>query len=297
MARKVSADQFAFDFDIPAAVIAKPTALKKQPKVKKSEWQIERENNQRARFAYREPLPADDAELLNCAWTELKAYDAAVRAVDYDSMVAAANRLKAVGEHAFGLAREEAERSGPPKGNAKFACLHDAWTWMMNAMAATDGETPMFGQKGRLEIEVAGCRVDMRYDGMFGICGGDAHIIEWGKPFFSETGYRSFQVCPMDYVIAAGNIDCKTWLERVCMAQLTEGGKKKVKLTRAWPTYALQWRQSRDFAQRHKRDEVWTQWGPEKHAEHWANHDARQAEALALMKAEGIDPDEVWKTR
>ncbi|NTG61825.1 hypothetical protein G6L45_16215 [Agrobacterium rhizogenes] len=297
MARKISADQFAFDFDIPAAVKAKPVALKKQPKAKMSEWQIEQENSRMARLAYRESLPDDDAGLLNRAWAELKAYDAAVRAVDYDGMVGAGNNLKAIGEHAFGMSRDEMARSGPPAGNGKFSCLSDAWSWVMNAISAENGEIPLFGQKARFEIEVAGCRVDMDYDGMFGICGGSAHVIDWEKPFFSETGYRSFQVCPNDFVIAAKDIDCKQWLERICTAQLTEGGKKKVKLVRAWPSYALQWRQSRAFVEQYKREELWMQWGPERHAEVWANHDARQADAMAQMIAEGIDPEEVWKTR
>jgi hypothetical protein len=233
MARKVSADQFAFDFDIPAAVNAKPAPLAKTKakKEKLSPWQLERINKQIARFSYRESLPSDDAELLNRAWSELKAYDAAARAADYDGMVTAGNNLKAIGEHAFGMTREEAEKGGPPDGNGRFFCLNDAWRWLMDGLAANDGEIPMFGQKGRFVIELGGCRVDFSYAGMFGICGGDARVVDLDKPFISETGYRSFQVCPDDFVIAAANMDCKQWLERVCMAQLTEGGKKKLKLS------------------------------------------------------------------
>jgi hypothetical protein len=212
-------------------------------------------------------------------------------------MVAAGNHLRAIGEHAFGMSEAEDLSTRPPKGNSRFDCLHAAWTWLSDAMAANDGDAPLFGQKGRFEIEVAGCRVDFAYEGMFGICGGAAHVIDRDKPFFSETGYRSFQVCPQDYVIAAGKLDCKGWLEHVCTAQLTEGGKKAVKLTRAWPTYALQWRQCREFAEKYDRATTWDQWGPEKQAEHWASHDVRQAAALEQMAAEGIDPNEVWRTR
>lgn len=43
------------------------------------------------------------------------------------------------------------------------------------------------------------------------------------------------------------------------------------------------------------RAEMWTQWGPERHAEIWAAHDARIAAAEARMRAEGIDPNDVGK--
>ncbi|WP_047629782.1 hypothetical protein [Rhizobium sp. WW_1] len=279
--------------EAPAPVAAPPVGTK----VKLSAWEIEQRDNRLARTAYRAGLPTDDAGILNRAWSELTSYDGAVRAADYDGMVGAANRLRAIGEHAFGLTKAEDERSGPPRGNERFDCLHSAWTWLFDAMAADDGAIPLFGQKGHLELSIAGCRVDFSYAGLFGICDGDARVIEWDKPFFSETGFRSFQVCPHDHVIAANGLDCKAWLERVCLGQLTEGGNKKVALTRAWPTYALQWRQSKEFADKYDRADIWTQWGPEKHAEHWANYDARQAAALEQMAAEGIDPDEVWRTR
>lgn len=281
----------------PPAAIPATRVLSNAERKRMSAWQIEQFENQNARYAFRTSLPSYDAGLLTRAWAELTAYDAAVRAADYDGMVGAGNRLRAIGEHAFGLSEAEEKSLAAPKGSARFDCLHTAWMWMANATAANDGDVPMFGQKGHLELEIVGCRADFSYDGLFGICGGAARVIDRDKLFFSETGFHSFQVCPRDYVIAAGKLDCKGWLERVCTAQLTEGGKKKAKLTRAWPSYALQWRQSREFAESVNRAETWTQWGPEKHAEHWANHDTRQAAALDRMAAEGIDPDEVWRTR
>lgn len=283
-----------FDLMVTPPVHVKPPAA---AKVKLSAWDIEQRENRLARVAYRSSLPSDDAGILNRAWAELTAYDAAVRSADYDGMVGAANQLRAIGEHAFGMTAEEDENIGPPLGNKRFDCLYSAWGWLLDSMAADEGAMPLFGQKGHLELSIAGCRADFAYAGLFGICGGDARVIERDKPFFSETGYRSFQVCPHDHVIAAKGLDCKAWLERVCLAQLTEGGKKKVTLTRAWPTYALQWRQSKEFAEKYDRADVWAQWGPEKHAEHWASHDARQAAAIEQMAADGIDPDEVWRTR
>lgn len=267
-----------------------PVAAPRPTKVNLSPWQIEQRDNQLARFAYRETLPSDDAGMLNQAWAELRTYDAAVRNADYDGMVTSGNRLKAIGEHAFGLTQDEAEKCGPPGGNERFFCLYDAWDWLSASLAESDGEIPMFGQKGRFEIEVAGCRVDFAYAGIFGLCGGDARVIDQDKPFFSETGYRSFQVCPDDYVIAAAKLDCKGWLERVCLGQLTEGGKRKVLLTRAWPSYARSWRDARAFAEKYARIDGWSE-------ERLAEHEIRQAAALEQMAADGIDPDEVWRTR
>ncbi|NLS03599.1 hypothetical protein HGP14_09535 [Rhizobium sp. P32RR-XVIII] len=276
-------------FDMMAAPPA-PVAAPVAAKVKLSPWQIEQRDSRLARFAYRDSLPSDDAGMLNQAWIELRAYDTAVRSADYDGMVTSGNRLKAIGEHAFGMTMEEAEKGGPPDGNGRFFCLNDASRWLMDALAANDGEIPMFGQKGRFEIEVAGCRVDFSYSGLFGLCGGDARVIDHEKPFFSETGYRSFQVCPDDFVIAAAKLDCRGWLERVCLGQLTEGGKKKIHRTRAWPSYARQWRDSRNYAEKYARIDGWTE-------ERRAEHDAKQAAALERMATEGIDPEEVWRSK
>ncbi|MDR6632392.1 hypothetical protein J2X72_001176 [Phyllobacterium sp. 1468] len=219
--------QLAFDFDIPAAVKAKP-----QPKRKMSDWDAAQQNNRIERKEYRKSLPDTDSELLNIAWKVLNEYHATVVATDVDGMLLASNKLCAIKEHAFGMDPDHSlcGPAGPPQGNGKHYCLHDAGLWMLDAHAATDGDIPLFGQKGRFVIEIAGCRVDFRYSGLFGICGGDAHVIDLGQPYFSETGYRSFQVCPMDYAIFTGDADQKAYFERVCTGQLTEGGKKKIKL-------------------------------------------------------------------
>lgn len=64
---------------------------------------------------------------------------------------------------------------------------------------AASGEIPLWGQSGDFEIAACGMRVHIDLDGVFGIGtpfmpwhGFSAHAIEWDKPFFSETGYRSF---------------------------------------------------------------------------------------------------------
>lgn len=221
--------QLAFEFDIPAPIKAK---AKPQKTRRPSDWVLERESNLLARKEYRASLPNDDSELLNIGWKVLNEYHANVVATDVDGMLLASNKLRAIQEHSFGMDPDHnlSGPGGPPEGNGKHFCVYDAGEWLLDAHAANDGDVPLFGQKGRFVIEIAGCRVDFRYSGLFGICGGDAHVIDLDSPYFSETGYRSFQVCPMDYVIFTGGADQKGYFERVCTGQLTEGGKKKISL-------------------------------------------------------------------
>jgi hypothetical protein len=64
---------------------------------------------------------------------------------------------------------------------------------------AEDGTVPLWGQTGVFEITHGSMRVQIEMDGIFGVAsnvfpwlGFAAHAVEWGKPFLSETGYRSF---------------------------------------------------------------------------------------------------------
>lgn len=209
----------------------KPNGSKK---AKLSAWDVEREASAARKKAYRQtiPLNAPDDELVLVADGWLKSYHKAVMEADVDGQRLAYDRLDAIAEHLFGVDPDVDWRSagGPPKGNGRYSCLADARDWLMSKLAAPDGEVPMFGQPGRFLIELFGCHVDFRYGGLFGLGGGNAHVVDLDKPFFSETGYRSFQVCPHDHLIHAGGLDCKAYMERVCSEQFTEGGKKKVKL-------------------------------------------------------------------
>ncbi|MFT4076868.1 MAG: hypothetical protein QM647_15185 [Asticcacaulis sp.] len=106
-----------------------------------------------------------------------------------------------------------------------------------------------------------------------------------GSLFWSETGFRSFGINVIDRDEVAECIE----------THLAKSGK----IERWWPRYVLWWRQSLAFelemTARLGRANIWDQWGPEKHAEAWANHDAKQAEHMAHMLADGIDPNEVQK--
>ncbi|ASP70421.1 hypothetical protein CDO28_01850 [Sinorhizobium meliloti] len=211
---------------------SRPAKSKKADKL--SEWEQQRVESAERKRAYRETIPANtpEDELVLVAESWLKSYHKSVIAADPDGQRLAYDRLDAIAEHLFGTDPGIDWRStgGPPKGNGRFSCLADARDWLMEKLAASDGDVPMFGQSGRFLIELFGCRVDFRYDGLFEYCGGNAHVVDLDKPFFSETGYRSFQVCPHDHVIHAGALDVRAYFERVCSEQFTEGGKKKVKL-------------------------------------------------------------------
>lgn len=111
-----------------------------------------------------------------------------------------------------------------------------------------------------------------------------------GSPFWSETGFRNFSV-------SSGWEDAPDKIAGVIEAYIDgptkDGGGCGGKLTRWWPSYILQWRGNLAFSLGRDRSTIWEQWGPERHAELWAKHDANNAEALARMVADGIDPNDV----
>lgn len=65
--------------------------------------------------------------------------------------------------------------------------------------SAAPGSVPLWGQAGEFVITVGAMRVKIELHGMFGIgstsClfpGFYAHAVDWERPFFSETGFRTF---------------------------------------------------------------------------------------------------------
>lgn len=217
-------------------LFAEPKAPPAAPQRKRSDWEIERDELFAERLEIRRDLPADDERLFGRYVTNLAGYDQAVRDGDYQRQRETGNRMKAIAEHLFGFGTDY-QASDCWKGNGRFDCLSSAQDWLTAASAEKAGVEPIFGQQGRFVITVAECRVDFRYAGIFAICGGEARVIDLDKPFISETGFRSFQVCPMDHIIVSDGLSLPRWLERVCTAQLTEGGKKKIKL--AQPPFGL----------------------------------------------------------
>ncbi|KQV83262.1 hypothetical protein [Rhizobium sp. Root1220] len=108
-----------------------------------------------------------------------------------------------------------------------------------------------------------------------------------GASYWSETGFRSF----------GGPETEPDQIEQLIARHIDSKDGCKGKLTRWWPSYCLHWRQEKRFGDKFDRATTWDQWGAEKQREHWENYDARQRVAVERMAAEGIDPEDVWRSR
>ena len=152
-------------------------------------------------------------------------------------------------------------------------------------------------ERDPVEMDVRGTPCLIRFD--FGF---NTYAVQPpGSPFWSETGFRSWVngVWKSDRgIVFEGTIDD---VRRLIEAYIDAPVKKEGcggKLVRWWPSYVLRWRDDLSWSIRYpNRAEIWAQWGPEKHAEVWAEHDRRISEAEARMWSEGIDPNEVGPPR
>jgi len=146
-----------------------------------------------------------------------------------------------------------------------------------------------FDERDPIEIEVRRIPTLVRFSSFF-----QTYAVQpAGSAYWSETGFKSFAGFQ-------GRIEgglTPSVLTEIISTDIDSKWGGNGKLTKWWPSYCLQWRQNKAFADKMDRSTTWDQWGPEKQAEHWAEFDTRQAEALARMAAEGIDPEEVWRTR
>ncbi|MBL4898021.1 MAG: hypothetical protein JKX76_00095 [Colwellia sp.] len=111
-----------------------------------------------------------------------------------------------------------------------------------------------------------------------------------GSDFWSKTGYRNFSI---GSGLHEHSEQIREIVETYIDAPKKDGNGCGGKLVKWWPGYVHQWQQNLAFHHGRDRSEMWQQWGPEKHAEMWANHDADQAKALCKMDAAGIDPNDV----
>lgn len=136
-----------------------------------------------------------------------------------------------------------------------------------------------------VEVEIRGTPCLIVWD-----FGAATYVVQQpGSLFWSGTGFRSMATggASLDDVIAL----VEDYIDRPYKSD--GGGGLGGKLERWWPSYVLRWQGDVSWSLRHDRDTMWTQWGPERHAEIWAAHDARKAAALVQMSAEGIDPNDV----
>jgi len=211
---------------VPPLVVAKPVRLDKPHK--KSAWEIQRDRLEAERAVYRRALPADREGYITLYSMLLADYHRAAVADDMDEQRRVANQLHAMADELF----DRTHDGGDPfqsRGQGHY-CWYDAARWLARQTAAADWQEPMFGQMGRIEIDIDGCRVDFRYEGIFAICGGSGRPMDDCKPFISETGYRSFQVSPADYILYTEGKTFTQWMTNAVRAQLTGGGKSKPKL-------------------------------------------------------------------
>ncbi|PWJ81517.1 hypothetical protein C7441_11049 [Pseudaminobacter salicylatoxidans] len=171
-------------------------ATKKQP------WQIEAEEHRREIEENVAMLRDGSNEyLVQIASEALEQYHHAMMRGDkagrrpYDLVIEACiDVLYRITEHGRSEEHENGGRLWPPRSRSRFDCWISASQWLGEQLAAIPGEVPMHGQPGRFVLTVHGCRTDVRYPGLFGGPGLDGRVIDLDRPFFSETGYRSFMI-------------------------------------------------------------------------------------------------------
>lgn len=98
--------------------------------------------------------------------------------------------------------REEAHRLAVKLNGGKAGILADEASpgcVLARETSAAPGTVPAWGQKGSFIVTVAGMRVRIEIEGIFGLFAAwsfwpsfSAHAVDPGRPFISETGYRSF---------------------------------------------------------------------------------------------------------
>jgi hypothetical protein len=121
----------------------------------------------------------------------------------YRAMLEEHNRAMLAGDEKRVMAlRKEANRLAVKLNGGEHGILGgpDAPGYvLMRSTAAPPGTVPIWGQQGEFDIKVGDMPVHIEMDGMLGICqsmsvwpGFSANVVEPEKPFFSETGFRSF---------------------------------------------------------------------------------------------------------
>ena len=98
--------------------------------------------------------------------------------------------------------REEAHRLAVKLNGGKAGILANETSpgcVLARETSAAPGTVPAWGQKGSFIVTVAGMRVRIEIEGIFGLFAAwsfwpsfSAHAVDPGRPFISETGYRSF---------------------------------------------------------------------------------------------------------
>ena len=132
-------------------------------------------------------LPGTMEEALPFIWELLDEHHAAMLAGRADEVM---------------FCREEAHRLAVKLNGGKAGILADEASpgcVLARETSAAPGTVPAWGQNGSFIVTVAGMRVRIEIEGIFGLFAAwsfwpsfSAHAVDPGRPFISETGYRSF---------------------------------------------------------------------------------------------------------
>ena len=125
-------------------------------------------------------LPDSDEALIEEARNLLTQYHDAMLDADGDLATDIQKRIEAVGEKM--------------NGGTRFGIVTDegAYGRLIPLLSAPDGQEPMYGQPGRFVVTALGCRCAISTKGLFGFGGFEVRAIDFGRPFISQTGFRSF---------------------------------------------------------------------------------------------------------
>ena len=137
-------------------------------------------------------LPATMGEAMGFFWELLDEHHTAMLAGQVDEVM---------------FCREEAHRLAVKLNGGKAGILANETSpgcVLARETSAAPGAVPAWGQKGSFIVTVAGMRVRIEIEGVFGLFAAwsfwpsfSAHAIDPGRPFISETGYRSFLSVPL----------------------------------------------------------------------------------------------------
>ena len=132
-------------------------------------------------------LPGTMEEALPFLWELLDEHHAVMLAGQVDEVM---------------FCREEARRLAVKLNGGKAGILADEASpgcVLARETSAAPGTVPAWGQNGSFIVTVAGMRVRIEIEGIFGLFAAwsfwpsfSAHAVDPGRPFISETGYRSF---------------------------------------------------------------------------------------------------------
>lgn len=175
-------------------------------------------------------LPDSFAALVPLYRACIVRFNEAVGARDFDAAGAISGEAHDLVEHALSFDRFQRGRTS----RGWHYCFYDVARIFDRLTRAAPGTIPLFGQSGDFETVASTTRVRFKTDGVAGCLGMFAyegrtwgfslHAVELDRPFFSETGFRSFTVASLE--VGERTDDVSQW----CLGHLRhwwngEGGR------------------------------------------------------------------------